>query len=197
MKINALQLKQLIEASLFIAGKPQSISQLKESVLADYDVSRQTVLKTIEELEIDYQERGIQLVNVAGGYRFQTAEFLSPLLQTLWQEKAPKYSRATLETLSVIAYQQPVTRGDIELVRGVAVSSHIIKTLTDRDWIKVIGHKEVPGRPALYVTTKAFLSYFGLNSLTELPPLSDPEALQALFGNTQTTLETIKESTNE
>lgn len=197
MKINAQQLKQLIEASLFVSGKTQTITQLKESVLAEYDVSRQKVKQAIEELEIDYQERGIQLVKVAGGYRFQTAEFLTPLLQTLWQGKTPKYSRATLETLAVIAYQQPVTRGDIELVRGVAVSSHIMKTLADRDWIKVIGHREVPGRPALYVTTKAFLSYFGLNSLTELPPLSDPEALQALFTNKTVMPETIKESTNE
>ncbi len=197
MRINPLQLKQLIEASLFVIGKPQTITQLKESVLADYDVSRQKVKQAIEELEADYQERGIQLVKVAGGYRFQTAEFLSPLLQTLWREKAPRYSRAALETLAVIAYQQPVTRGDIELVRGVAVSSHIMKTLSDRDWIKVIGHKEVPGRPALYVTTKAFLSYFGLNSLTELPALSDPEALQALFINKTVTPDTTKESTNE
>ena len=197
MRINSVQLKQLIEASLFVIAKPQTITQLKESVLADYDVSRQKIKQAIEELEADYQERGIQLVKVAGGYRFQTAEFLSPLLQTLWQEKAPKYSRATLETLAVIAYQQPVTRGDIELVRGVAVSSHIMKTLSDRDWIKVIGHKEVPGRPALYVTTKAFLSYFGLNSLTELPPLSDPEALQALFTNKTVMPDTTKESTNE
>ena len=197
MRINSVQLKQLIEASLFVIAKPQTITQLKESVLADYDVSRQKIKQAIEELEADYQERGIQLVKVAGGYRFQTAEFLSPLLQTLWQEKAPKYSRATLETLAVIAYQQPVTRGDIELVRGVAVSSHIMKILSDRDWIKVIGHKEVPGRPALYVTTKAFLSYFGLNSLTELPPLSDPEALQALFTNKTVMPDTTKESTNE
>ena len=197
MKINSVQLKQLIEASLFVIAKPQSVTQLKESVLADYDVSRQKVKQALDELEEDYQERGIQLAKVAGGYRFQTAEFLSPLLQTLWQEKAPKYSRATLETLAVIAYQQPVTRGDIELVRGVAVSSHIMKTLLDRDWVKVIGHKEVPGRPALYVTTKAFLSYFGLNSLTELPPLSDPEALQALFTNKTVMPDTTKESTNE
>ena len=197
MKINALQLKQLIEASLFALGKPQTITQLKDTVLASYDVSRIKVKQVIEELELDYKERGIQLVNVAGGYRFQTAEFLSPFLQTLWQEKAPKYSRATLETLAVIAYQQPVTRGDIELVRGVAVSSYIMKTFTDRDWIKVIGHKEVPGRPALYVTTKAFLGYFGLNSLTELPLLSDPEALQALFVNKTAMHEPIKESTNE
>ena len=197
MKINSLQLKQLIEASLFAVGKPQTISQLKDTVLKEFDVSRTKVKQTIEELMSDYQEHGIQLVKVSGGYRFQTAEFLSPLLKTLWQEKAPKYSRATLETLAVIAYQQPVTRGDIELVRGVAVSSHIMKTLLDRDWIKVIGHKEVPGRPSLYVTTKTFLAYFRANSLTDLPPLSDPETLNALFASKATLPETIKESTNE
>ncbi|MGB0893588.1 MAG: SMC-Scp complex subunit ScpB [Parashewanella sp.] len=197
MQINSTQLKQLIEASLFISDKPKSITQLKETVLADYRVSREKIKNVIAELERDYQERGIQLVQVAGGYRFQTAQFLSPLLQTLWQEKSPKYSRATLETLAVVAYQQPVTRGDIEQVRGVAVSSHIIKTLTDRHWIKVVAHKEVPGRPALYATTNEFLAYFNLRNLSELPALSDPESLQALFSEKASVIATKEESTNE
>ncbi|WP_445777473.1 SMC-Scp complex subunit ScpB [Shewanella sp.] len=180
-QINAIQLKQLIEASLFVLGKPLSIKGLKETVLADFSVSRTRIQDAIDELQLDYQDRGVQLVKVASGYRFQTQELLSPFLQPLWQEKAPKYSRATLETLAVIAYRQPVTRGDIEHIRGVAISSHIIKNLSDRHWIKAVGHKEVPGRPALYATTHQFLDYFGLNKLADLPALTDAASLQALF----------------
>ncbi|MCL1076734.1 SMC-Scp complex subunit ScpB [Parashewanella spongiae] len=197
MQINDIQLKQLIEASLFVLDKPQTMTQMKDSFLSNFSVSKDRIKAVISELEQDYQERGVQLVQVAGGYRFQTAEFLSPLLQSLWQEKAPKYSRATLETLAVIAYQQPVTRGDVEQVRGVTVSSHIIKTLSDRSWIKVVGHKEVPGRPALYSTTNDFLDYFGLRNLSELPQLSDPESLQALFSVSELVPDIKEESTNE
>jgi segregation and condensation protein B len=185
MQINTTQLKQLIEASLFVLAKPMTIKALKETVLADFDVSRKRIQEVIDELQQDYQERGVQLVKVASGYRFQTQELLSPYLQPLWQEKAPKYSRATLETLAVIAYRQPVTRGDIEQIRGVAVSSHIIKNLADRHWIKSVGHRDVPGRPALYATTNDFLAYFGLTKLADLPQLSDVESLQALFEKAQ------------
>jgi len=182
VQINNQQLKQLIEACLFVQSKPMTIKALRETVLEPFAVSRERVSAAIAELTIDYQERGVNLVRVAGGYRFQTLETLSPYLQTLWQEKAPKYSRATLETLAVIAYRQPVTRGDIEQVRGVALSSHTLKTLTDRKWVRVVGHKEVPGRPALYATTSEFLAYFGLDSLAALPALADTESLEALFG---------------
>ncbi|MCS6096864.1 SMC-Scp complex subunit ScpB [Shewanella baltica] len=198
MQINPTQLKQLIEASLFVLGKPLSAKMLKDTVLVDFTVSRDKIKAALDELQQDYQDRGVQLVKVAGGYRFQTLEVLSPFLQPLWQEKAPKYSRATLETLAVIAYRQPVTRGDIELVRGVAISSHIIKSLSDRHWIKVVGHKEVPGRPALYATTLEFLAYFGLDTLADLPPLSDTESLQAVFSSVKLTPEQSKEqNTNE
>lgn len=198
MQINPIQLKQLIEASLFVLGKPLSVKMLKETVLADFSVSRDKIKAALEELQQDYQERGVQLVKVAGGYRFQTLEVLSPFLQPLWQEKAPKYSRATLETLAVIAYRQPVTRGDIEQVRGVAISSHIIKSLSDRHWIKVVGHKEVPGRPALYATTLDFLAYFGLDTLADLPALTDTESLQAVFSGLKVTPEQSEEQdTNE
>ncbi|MCL1143311.1 SMC-Scp complex subunit ScpB [Shewanella gaetbuli] len=185
MQINPTQLKQLIEASLFVLAKPMTIKALKETVLADFSVSRVKIKAAVEELQQEYQDRGVQLVKVAGGYRFQTQEVLSPFLQPLWQEKSPKYSRATMETLAVIAYRQPVTRGDIEQIRGVAISSHIIKTLADRHWIKAVGHKEVPGRPALYATTTEFLSYFGLNKLADLPELNDVESLQAMFEKAQ------------
>ncbi|MFG7352807.1 SMC-Scp complex subunit ScpB [Shewanella oncorhynchi] len=198
MQINPTQLKQLIEASLFVLGKPLSAKMLKDTVLVDFTVSRDKIKAALDELQQDYQDRGVQLVKVAGGYRFQTLEVLSPFLQPLWQEKAPKYSRATLETLAVIAYRQPVTRGDIEQVRGVAISSHIIKSLSDRHWIKVVGHKEVPGRPALYATTLEFLAYFGLDTLADLPPLSDTESLQAVFSGLKLAPEQSEEqNTNE
>lgn len=196
-QINPEQLKQLIEASLFVLAKPMTIKALKETVLSEFSVSRVNIQASIDALQLDYEGRGVQLVKVAGGYRFQTLVELSPYLQPLWQEKAPKYSRATIETLAVIAYRQPVTRGDIEFVRGVAISSHIIKSLNDRNWIKVVGHKEVPGRPALYATTIEFLSYFGLDSITELPSLSDPESLDALFSTAKSVVEKTEESTNE
>lgn len=198
MQINPTQLKQLIEASLFVLGKPLSAKMLKDTVLVDFTVSRDKIKAALDELQQDYQDRGVQLVKVAGGYRFQTLDVLSPFLQPLWQEKAPKYSRATLETLAVIAYRQPVTRGDIEQVRGVAISSHIIKSLSDRHWIKVVGHKEVPGRPALYATTLEFLAYFGLDTLADLPPLSDTESLQAVFSDLKSSPEQSEEhNTNE
>lgn len=198
MQINPIQLKQLIEASLFVLGKPLSVKMLKETVLVDFSVSRDKIKAALDELQLDYQERGVQLVKVAGGYRFQTLDVLSPFLQPLWQEKAPKYSRATLETLAVIAYRQPVTRGDIEQVRGVAISSHIIKSLSDRHWIKVVGHKEVPGRPALYATTLEFLAYFGLDTLADLPALTDAESLQAVFSGLKSAPEQSEEqNTNE
>ena len=197
LQINPDQLKQLIEASLFVLGKTVSIKSLKETVLVSFSVTRVKIKAAIEELQQDYQGRGVELVSVAGGYRIQTIEALSPYLQPLWHEKAAKYSRATLETLAVIAYRQPVTRGDIEFVRGVAVSSHTIKSLTDRQWIKTVGHKEVPGRPALYATTTDFLAYFGLERLADLPPLTDTESLEALFSNVNPSSDSNEETGSE
>ena len=168
-KIKTAQLKQLVEAAIFVSDAPVSIQQLRDTVLSDFTVAERTLKTVINELTLDYQPRGIQLVKVASGYRFQSVDALSPWLSKLWQETAPKYSRAMLETLALIAYRQPITRGEIEQVRGVAVSSSIMKTLTEREWVKVVGHKEVPGRPALYATTSTFLDYFSLSSLSELP----------------------------
>ena len=172
-KINSEQLKQLIEATIFVSDQPVSVDKLKNTVLADFTVSDKAIQSALSALQLDYRPRGIQLVEVASGYRFQSLDSLSPWLSRLWQETSPKYSRAMLETLALIAYRQPITRGEIEQVRGVAVSSNIIKTLTEREWIKVIGHKEVPGRPALYATTKQFLDYFSLKSLSDLPNAED------------------------
>lgn len=170
-RINDKQLAELIEAAIFVANKPITIDQLKNTVLADFLLSTKRVKETIIQLQRDYENRGVQLVEVGSGYRFQACASLSPWLTKLWQEKAPKYSRAFLETLALIAYRQPITRGEIEQVRGVAVSSQIIKSMLEQDWIKVVGHKEVPGRPALYATTKQFLDYFSLSSLSQLPEL--------------------------
>jgi segregation and condensation protein B len=172
-KISRAQLKQLVEAAIFVADEPLAQEQLQQSVLAGLEVSKTMLKDTLKELQLDYQARGIQLVEIASGYRFQSMDSLSPWLGKLWQENAPRYSRAMLETLSLVAYRQPITRGEIEDVRGVSVSSQIMKTLGERGWIKVIGHKEVPGRPSLYATTKIFLDYFGLKSLSELPSSDD------------------------
>lgn len=172
-KISRAQLKQLVEAAVFVADEPLSQEQLQLTVLEGLDVSKTMLKETLADLKLDYQARGIQLVEVASGYRFQSMDSLSPWLSKLWQENAPRYSRAMLETLSLIAYRQPITRGEIEDVRGVSVSSQIMKTLSERGWVKVIGHKEVPGRPSLYATTKTFLDYFSLKSLSDLPSSDD------------------------
>ncbi len=172
-KINDIQLKQLIEAGVFVADEPLSIDVMKATFLSDFTVSNAQIKKIIAELELDYAPRGIQLVKVASGYRFQSNEALGVMLSKLWQENAPKYSRAMLETLALVAYRQPITRGEIEEIRGVSVSSHIVKSLAERNWIKEIGHKEVPGRPALLATTKTFLDYFSLSTLAELPSAAD------------------------
>lgn len=167
--ISRAQLKQLVEAAIFVADQPLSQEQIQSTVLDGLAVSKTMLKDTLAELKLEYQARGIQLVEVASGYRFQSMDSLSPWLSKLWQEQAPRYSRAMLEILSLIAYRQPITRGEIEDVRGVSVSSQIMKTLIERGWIKIIGHKEVPGRPSLYATTKTFLDYFSLKSLSELP----------------------------
>lgn len=169
MKISHEQLKQLIEAAIFVSDLPISRDRLKSTVLLDFSVSSQALNKVINELILDYAPRGIVLQETASGLRFVSQDSLSQWLGRLWQETAPKYSRALLETLALIAYRQPITRGEIEQVRGVTVSSHIMKTLQERDWVCVVGHKEVPGRPALYATTKVFLDYFGMQSLSDLP----------------------------
>lgn len=168
-KISPVQLKQLVEAAVFVSDAPVSQEQLQDTVLSGLKVSKKALKQAIDELQLEYQSRGVQLVEVASGYRFQSMDSLGPWLSKLWQEQAPRYSRALLETLSMVAYRQPITRGEIEDVRGVAVSSNIMKTLIERDWVKVVGHKEVPGRPALYATTKGFLNYFSLKSLKDLP----------------------------
>jgi segregation and condensation protein B len=173
-----VDIKQIIEATLFAADRPLSITQV-QNVFSDVERPERAELEAaLTAIENDYQERPIQLQKVASGYRFQVREELSPWVSRLFEERPPKFSRALLETLAIIAYQQPLTRGDIEQIRGVSVSTNIIRTLLDREWVRVVGHKEVPGRPAVYATTKLFLDYFNLKSLDELPPLPSISELE-------------------
>jgi segregation and condensation protein B len=165
------QLKKLIEASIFVSSEPVAISDLFETVLDGYGLTRRKVKNVINELQHDYTDRGINLLEVASGYSFKTTPEINDPLAAIWSETAPKYSRALLETIALIAYKQPITRSEIEAVRGVSVSQTIMHTLKEREWVKVIGYKEVPGRPSLYGTTKHFLNYFQIKSLSELPDL--------------------------
>ncbi|MCC5851785.1 MAG: SMC-Scp complex subunit ScpB [Alkalimonas sp.] len=169
--ISELQLLQLVEAALFTAEQPLSLEQLQNSVLEDFALSKKKVQRILAQIEQDYAGRGVQLQLTASGYHFQSRPELSEFLAKLWPERSPRYSRAVLETLALIAYRQPITRGEIEDIRGVSVSSQIMRTLQDRGWVKVVGHKEVPGRPGLYATTAQFLDYFGLQRLEQLPEL--------------------------
>lgn len=167
--MNAQEAKIVLEAALLTAERPLAIAELRR-LFAD-ELSADTVRVLLEELRADWAGRGIELVALASGWRFQSTPAMRVYLDRLNPEKPPKYSRAVLETLAIIAYRQPVTRGDIEEIRGVMVSPQVIKTLEERGWIESIGHRETPGRPALFATTKAFLDDLGLRSLDELPPL--------------------------
>jgi segregation and condensation protein B len=178
--LNKQQTMQLIEAAIFASEQPLSIEDLKQNLFENVKISKSQIENHIKQLEKDYSDRGINLKRLATGYRFQVVEEIGPYLGQMWQEKPAKYSRALLETLALIAYKQPITRGEIEDVRGVSVSSNIMRTLLERGWIKSVGHKEVPGRPSLYGTTSGFLDYFSLKSLSELPELIEPESLEAI-----------------
>jgi segregation and condensation protein B len=167
------KLKKIIEAALMASGDVLSIERL-QLLFDDFDKPKSPQIKeALDSLMDDFSGRGIELVEVASGYRFQVQKDVAPWVTRLWDEKPQRYSRALLETMSLIAYRQPITRGDIEDVRGVAVSSQIIRTLLDREWVRVVGHRDVPGRPAMYATTKEFLDYFSLKSLDELPTLDE------------------------
>ena len=173
MHYDPASLPLIIEAILMAAGNPMSVQQLEALFTDEERPAREEILKSLQQLQQTYSGRGMQLVEVASGFRMQVQQQYAPWVSRMWEEKPARYSRALLETLSLIAYRQPVTRGEIEEVRGVAVSSNIIKTLMEREWIRVVGHKDVPGRPALYATTKQFLNYFNLKGLDELPTLSE------------------------
>lgn len=174
------QIKQIIEAALLASDGPLTVANLTK-LFAPGELNEDTATKdvraAIKSLEEDCESRGVELKRVASGYRFQVKQDLSQWVSRLWDEKPPRYTRALLETLALVAYKQPVTRGDIEQVRGVGVSQNIMRTLLEREWVKVVGYKEVPGKPALYATTKEFLDYFNLKSLNDLPPLPEIRAL--------------------
>ena len=183
------QLKNIIEAALYAAEEPLNVDRLLTLFTDEERPSREQLGEILSMLEAECATRGVELVEVGSGYRFQARQELSPWLARLWEERPPRYSRALLETLSLIAYRQPVTRGEIEEVRGVAVSTTIIKTLLEREWIRSIGHRDVPGKPALYATTRQFLDHFSLASLDQLPRLAeirgtDTDMLLALESDT-------------
>ncbi len=169
------RMKRVLEAALLANSEPMPVADLRR--LFDDEFNADTIRRVLEELRADWQERSVELVNVAGGWRFQVKAEYQRFIDRLNPQKPPRYSRAVLETLAIIAYRQPVTRGDIEEIRGVTVSSNILKALEARGWIDVVGHKEAPGRPALYSTTRAFLDDLGLRSLDELPPLDELASL--------------------
>lgn len=173
MSFEKQQLKKIIEAALMASGQTLSIDQIMVLFLDDQQPTRDEVKEALKEIADECESRGIELKQVSSGYRFQARQEFAPWISRLWEEKPPRYSRALLETLVLIAYRQPITRGEIEDVRGVTVSSQIIKTLLEREWVKVVGHRDVPGKPALYATTKDFLDYFNLKSLEDLPTLAE------------------------
>jgi segregation and condensation protein B len=168
---NLAEAKRILEAALLSAPEPLPLSELKR--LFDDPIAPETLKNLLEELRAEWSGRAVELVSLASGWRFQTRVEFQPYLERLSPEKPPRYSRAVMETLAIIAYRQPVTRGDIEDIRGVTVSSQIIQTLENRGWIDTVGHRETPGRPALYATTRRFLDDLGLRSLQELPPLEE------------------------
>ncbi|HLW04920.1 MAG TPA: SMC-Scp complex subunit ScpB [Azoarcus sp.] len=177
--------KRIIETALFaMQGGPLAVSDLRR--LFDPDPGSDLVRKMLDELRSDWEGRGIELVQAASGWRFQTRAEFQPYLERLKNERPPKYSRAVLETLAIIAYRQPVTRGDIEEIRGVAVSPNVIKTLESRGWVDVVGSRDTPGRPGLLATTKRFLDDLGLRSLSELPPLVEIERMMDLVEKQET-----------
>jgi segregation and condensation protein B len=174
------KLKNIVEAALLAAGRPLSVDALLALFVDGEQPDRAEVRDVIETLAAEYAGRGIEVREVGSGWRIEVCSSYSPWVSRLWEEKPPRYSRALLETLALIAYRQPITRGEIEEIRGVSVSTNIVKTLLEREWVRVVGHRDVPGKPALYATTKAFLDYFGLSGLDDLPTLAEIKDLDSL-----------------
>lgn len=178
MSMNLQQLKKILEAALFASTQPLTLDRLAGLFGEDEVPSHDDLRAALEELGQECRDRGVELKEVGSGFRMQVKSEFGPWIARLWDEKPPKYSRATLETLALIAYKQPITRAEIEEVRGVAVSTHIIKSLLEREWVRVVGHRDVPGKPALFGTTRGFLDYFNLKSLDELPSLAEIRSLE-------------------
>lgn len=178
--MNSPSLKNIVEGFIFASEKALSLEQLIKLFPEGERPEIKSVQAVIDELMDDFSQRGIELQKVSSGYRFQVKKECTPWVSRLWDERTPKYTRALLETLALIVYRQPITRGEIEEIRGVSVSSNIIRTLQEREWIKVVGQRDVPGRPTLFASTKQFLDYFNLESLEDLPPLSEIKDLDAI-----------------
>ena len=174
------QIKRIFEAALFGAGQPLALPQLAALFEEQDTPTHEDISRALEELKIDSEGRGVELVEVASGFRYQVREDVHPFVSRLWTERQTRYSRALLETLALIAYRQPITRAEIEQIRGVGVASSIVKTLEEREWVRVVGYRDLPGKPALFGTTKAFLDYFNLKSLDQLPPLSEIREIEDL-----------------
>ena len=168
-----IKVKNIVEALLLSSGEPLSADKLHKIINSKTSCTKADILESIDELKDDYEAKEIEIYKVASGFRIQARSSINDFLNIIYAEKTPRYSRALMETLSIIAYKQPVTRGDIESIRGVSVSSSIMRTLTDRSWIKIVGYRDVPGKPAMFSTTNEFLDYFGLEKLTELPDLPE------------------------
>ncbi len=180
MQMNPQQLKNILEATLLAAGQPLNLEKLQEVFPEESRPEPGLLREALQALEDDCAGRGIELKEVGSGFRLQVKQEYAPWVARLSEEKAPRYSRALLETLVLIAYRQPISRAEIEDIRGVSVSTHIIKTLQEREWVRVVGHREVPGKPALYGTTRDFLDYFNLKSLSQLPALSEIRSLETI-----------------
>jgi segregation and condensation protein B len=195
--------KRIVEAVLFAAGKPLTVLQLDEVFdqgEGEDRPNRDDIRQALKELQEEYDGKGVELRQVASGFRFQVPQGFEPWIARLYDERPPRYSRALLETLSIIAYRQPVTRGEIEDIRGVAVSTHITRTLQEREWIRVLGHKDVPGKPAMFGTTREFLDYFNLKNLNDLPSLAELRDLESFhpqleLGETSGATEVVEQAT--
>jgi len=174
------QIKYFVEAALLASGQPLSVDQLQKLFDADSMPEKAQIRQAISNLLEDYAERGITIKEVASGFRVQVESDMVQRLQRLWEERPPRYSRALFETLALVAYRQPVTRGEIEESRGVTVSANIIRSLLEREWVRVVGHRDVPGRPEMFGTTRQFLDYFGLKKLEDLPPLAEVSDWESL-----------------
>ena len=167
------EIKHFIEAALLAAGRPLNVEQLQRLFDGRMAPEKSELRQAITTLNEEYEGRGILISEVASGFRVQVRAGMADQLQKLWEERPPRYSRAMFETLALVAYRQPITRGEIEEIRGVSVSSNIVRTLLEREWVRIVGHRDVPGRPEMFGTTKFFLDYFGLKKLDDLPPLAD------------------------
>lgn len=193
--MDANEIKYFVEAALLAAGRPLGVDQLQNLFDGRMAPEKAEIRQAIATLNEEYEPRGILIGEVASGFRVQVKTGMADQLQKLWEERPPRYSRAMFETLALIAYRQPVTRGEIEEIRGVSVTSNIVRTLLERDWVRVVGHRDVPGRPEMFGTTRQFLDYFGLKKLDDLPPLADLSDWESL--RVQLNLPEVEEDTSD